>query len=246
MSTIAKTARFDNIFEVKGQKTTILFCTVLAFSYLCTPNNDTENGMKLILLTCPEFFVEEDKILTTLFEEGLDILHLRKPNSEPVFCERLLSLMPEEYRSKIVVHDHFYLRDEFGLLGIHLSKRHPQAPASYKGPITRTCYDLQSVVEQKPLSEYVLLRNIFDSISESENKASFTPDELRTAARAGIIDRNVIAEGGVSLDNIEQVREWGFGGVAIRGDLWNHFDVHSQRDYKDLIAHFRKLRKAVG
>ena len=147
------------------------------------------NGMKLILLTCPEFFVEEDKILTTLFEEGLDILHLRKPNSEPVFCERLLSLMPEQYRSKIVVHDHFYLRDEFGLLGIHLSKRHPQAPASYKGPITRTCYDLQSVVEQKPLSEYVLLRNIFDSISESENKASFTPDELRTAARAGTIDR---------------------------------------------------------
>ena len=138
------------------------------------------------------------------------------------------------------------IRDEFGLLGIHLSKRHPQAPASYKGPITRTCYDLQSVVEQKPLSEYVLLRNIFDSISESENKASFTPDELRTAARAGIIDRNVIAEGGVSLENIEQVREWGFGGVAIRGDLWNHFDVHSQRDYKDLIAHFRKLRKAVG
>ena len=127
--------------------------------------------MKLILLTCPEFFVEEDKILTTLFEEGLDILHLRKPNSEPVFCERLLSLMPEQYRKKIVVHDHFYLRDEFGLMGIHLSKRHPQAPASYNGPVTRTCYDLQSVVEQKPTCEYVLLRNIFDSISENENKA---------------------------------------------------------------------------
>ena len=185
--------------------------------------------MKLILLTCPEFFVEEDKILTTLFEEGLDILHFRKPNSEPVFCERLLSLMPEQYRSKVVVHDHFYLRDEFGLMGIHLSKRHPEAP-----------------VEQKPKSEYVLLRNIFDSISESENKASFTPDELRQAAREGIIDRNVIAEGGVSLDKIDQVREWGFGGVAIRGDLWNHFDVHSQRDYKELIAHFRKLRKAAS
>ena len=58
--------------------------------------------MKLILITCPEFFVEEDKILTTLFEEGLDILHLRKPNSEPVYCERLLSLMPEQFRRKIV------------------------------------------------------------------------------------------------------------------------------------------------
>ena len=202
--------------------------------------------MKLILLTCPEFFVEEDKILTTLFEEGLDILHLRKPNSEPVYCERLLSLMPEEYRSRIVVHDHFYLRDEFDLMGIHLSRRHPDAPAGYEGPITRTCYDLQSVEAEKKQSEYILLRNIFDSISEAENKASFTPEELYQAARKGIIDRKVIAEGGVALDNIEQVREYGFGGVAIRGDLWNHFDVHSQRDYSELISHFRRLRKAVG
>lgn len=214
--------------------------------YLCTQKTTQSIGMKLILLTCPEFFVEEDKILTTLFEEGLDILHFRKPNSEPVYCERLLNLMPEQYRSKIVVHDHFYLRDEFGLMGIHLSKRHPEAPASYNGPITRTCYDLRSIVEQKSRCEYVLLRNIFDSISEEENKASFTPDELRVASRQGIIDRKVIAEGGVSLAGIEQVREWGFGGVAIRGDLWNRFDVHSGKDYKELIAHFRKLRKAAS
>ena len=40
--------------------------------------------MKLILLTPPDFFVEEDKILTALFEEGLDLLHLRKPDTEPV------------------------------------------------------------------------------------------------------------------------------------------------------------------
>ena len=28
--------------------------------------------MKLILITTPTYFVEEDKILTTLFDEGLD------------------------------------------------------------------------------------------------------------------------------------------------------------------------------
>ena len=33
--------------------------------------------MKLIVVTAPTFFVEEDKIITALFEEGLDILHLR-------------------------------------------------------------------------------------------------------------------------------------------------------------------------
>ena len=37
--------------------------------------------MKLIVVTAPTFFVEEDKIITALFEEGLDILHLRKPET---------------------------------------------------------------------------------------------------------------------------------------------------------------------
>ena len=66
--------------------------------------------MKLILLTPPDFFVEEDKILTALFEEGLDLLHLRKPDTEPVYSERLLTLLPESHHNQIVVHDHFYLR----------------------------------------------------------------------------------------------------------------------------------------
>ena len=38
-------------------------------------------GMKLIVVTTPTFFVEEDQIINALFEEGLDILHLRKPDA---------------------------------------------------------------------------------------------------------------------------------------------------------------------
>lgn len=54
--------------------------------------------MKLIVVTAPTFFVEEDKIITALFEEGLDILHLRKPeNSLPMYSERLLTLIPAKY-----------------------------------------------------------------------------------------------------------------------------------------------------
>ena len=66
--------------------------------------------MKLILITPPTYFVEEDKIITSLFEEGLDILHLRKPNTAPRFAERLLSLIPDQYLKRIVVHGHFYLK----------------------------------------------------------------------------------------------------------------------------------------
>lgn len=199
--------------------------------------------MKLILLTSPEFFIEEDKILTSLFEEGLDILHLRKPDSEPVYCERLLSLLPEEYHHKIVAHDHFYLKEEFDLLGIHLSHRHPDAPVNYKGQITRTCYSLQELEQYKSKCPYILLRSVFDSVSEPENKATFTKDELMAATRSRLINKNVIAEGGIMLENIDSIKQLGFGGVAIRGDLWGRFDIHSHRDFKELISHFRMLRK---
>ena len=79
--------------------------------------------MKLIILTKPTFFVEEDKILSTLFDEGMDNLHLYKPNSEPVYSERLLTLLPEDCRNRITVHDHFYLKDEFRLKGIHIDQQ---------------------------------------------------------------------------------------------------------------------------
>ena len=82
-------------------------------------------------MTRPEFFVEEHQILTALFDEGLDTLHLRKPNSEPVYSERILSLIPDRYRKKIVVHDHFYLKQEYGLKGIHLSNRNTEVTQIY-------------------------------------------------------------------------------------------------------------------
>ena len=74
--------------------------------------------MKLILITPPTYFVEENKIITDLFEEGLDILHLRKPSTAPMYAERLLTLIPEQYHKRIVVHGHFYLKEEYRLVNV--------------------------------------------------------------------------------------------------------------------------------
>ena len=64
--------------------------------------------MKLAIMTKSTFFVEEDKILSSLFDEGMDNLHLFKPGSSPMYAERLLTLLPEDYLRKITVHDHYY------------------------------------------------------------------------------------------------------------------------------------------
>ena len=101
--------------------------------------------MKLIVVTAPTFFVEEDKIITALFEEGLDILHLRKPETPAMYSERLLTLIPEKYHRRIVTHEHFYLKEEFDLMGIHLNTRNPHEPHDYSGHVSYTCHSVEEV-----------------------------------------------------------------------------------------------------
>lgn len=199
--------------------------------------------MKLILITPPTFFVEEDKIITALFEEGLDILHLRKPDSAPMYAERLLTLIPEQFHKRIVVHENFYLKDEYKLKGIHLNSRNPNIPHNYKGHVSRSCHSLEEVKEHKRYCDYVLLSPVFDCISKKDYHANYTSEEIRKAHKAGIIDKKVIALGGIDTDNIRQVKNYGFGGAAILGALWNKFDTCTDRDYTQLIEHFKKLKK---
>ena len=92
---------------------------------------------------------------------------------------------------------------------------------------------------------YVFLSPIFDSISKSDYKAAFEMSVLEDASARGIIDKKVMALGGVTAENMKTIKELGFGGAVVLGDLWDRFNIHSNLDYKELINHFRKLRKAA-
>ncbi len=202
--------------------------------------------MKLVIMTKSTFFVEEDKILATLFEEGMENLHLCKPNSSPMYSERLLTLLPENYYRRITVHDHFYLKAEYGLAGIHLDQPDAALPEKYKGRFSRTCYAIDQLKAAKKKAEYVFLGKLFKGITNPEDEPAYTLDELKAASRQGLIDKHVYALGGMSLDNIRLAKDLGFGGVVICGDLWNRFDIHNELDYKALIGHFLKLKKATS
>lgn len=203
--------------------------------------------MKLVIMTQPTFFVEEDKILTTLFDEGMDNLHLYKPGASPMYSERLLSLLPESSYNKITVHEHYYLKNEYGLAGIHIDEEDKDIPKDYKGKFSRTCACINDLNEMKRKAEYVFLDNVFNSQQHATNSLShFTHDEIINAAKKGLIDKHVYALGGVTIENIKTAKELGFGGVVVCEDLWDKFDIHNELDYKDLINHFEKLRKAVS
>lgn len=186
--------------------------------------------MKIVVATSPQFFIEENVIIHALFEEGLDILHISKPESEPIYCERLLTLIDPHWYDRIVVEDHFYLKNEYGLGGIHLTDRNPDVPPNYKGHVSRSC----------TVSEISKLANHYNYVDFRVTPSSFKE----------VIDRHksnhkVFARGVTSLDEMQTAQENGLGGIILEDILWDKFDHHDSSDYKEVIDLFKKFRKAA-
>ena len=199
--------------------------------------------MKLVIMTKSTYFVEEDKILSMLFQEGLDSLHISKADTSPLYLERLLSLLPSEYHRKITVHQHFNMKNEFSLGGIHLDNSSIAVPRGYRGYLSRTCEDVMQLKAMKKQSDYVLLKNIHQPREQTEKEERVLSDlELDEAYRQGILGRNVYAMGGITIDDIPILRELDFGGVVVRNDLWDKFHVYNEQNFSSIINHFRRLR----
>ena len=173
--------------------------------------------MKLIAISQPYFYEGEAAVIRRLLESGFDIVHLRKPNSDIDNCRNILNELSSEERSRIVVHDYPELYYEFSLKGIHINKNIVKYPEGYQGFKTRSCHSLEEVKLYKDDFDYVFLSPIFDSISKQGYKSAFTEDELRRASDEGIIDKKVVALGGVTFEKIPYLEELHFGGAAMMG-----------------------------
>lgn len=176
--------------------------------------------MRVIVITAPEFLPDEAAMLAALLEHGADRIHLRKPGCTAGELAALIERLPAKYYPRISLHDHFGLQARYGIGGIHLNSRNPLAPPGFKGVVSRSCHSLDEVARHKASVDYVFLSPVFDSLSKAGYRAAFAPGALDEAAKQGIIDRKVVALGGVSAKKMPQVRAWGFGGIALLGAVW--------------------------
>lgn len=177
--------------------------------------------MKIIAITSPEVIEADEYIIKVLIKQGIDIVHLRKPDSSIDECRNLLAKLTDKERGKIVVHDYPELYYEFSLMGIHINKNITSLPEGYSGVKTRSCHSLEEVQMYKDDYDYLFLSPIFDSISKKGYQSNFTDAKLRQASRIGVIDHKVIALGGVTFDKIPYLQSLNFGGVAMLGAIYN-------------------------
>ncbi|MFC2276069.1 MAG: thiamine phosphate synthase [Prevotella nigrescens] len=177
--------------------------------------------MHLIVITEPQFVTNEATIIAQLLHWGVDLIHLRKPESSADDLAKLIEAIPTVYHNRLVLHDHFDLATHFTLHGLHLNRRNSVLPPNHKGTVSQSCHTLDEVKACKTKYDYVFLSPVFNSISKLGYTSAFTPKALSEAKKQGLIDQKVVALGGITAANIDKTKYYGFGGVALLGDIWS-------------------------
>ncbi len=176
----------------------------------------------LIGITDTRMFPGEGRLIEAALAGGVDYMHIRKPGATDDEVRRLLLDIDPTYRNRLVLHDGYTLAESYGLRGIHVNGRHSTADVAGCRLVSRSCHSLEEIVSEKEKYEYLFLSPIYNSISKPGYKAAFDSDTLREAADKGIIDKRVVALGGITPANATEVLSYGFGGVAVLGFLWSN------------------------
>ena len=182
----------------------------------------------VIVITKPEMFPGEADMVNTLFANGMQRLHLRKPGASEEEMAEWIGRIDLPFRQRIIVHDHHRLLRTMGLGGIHLNARNPEAPAWFSAErqkrrsvtLSRSCHSLEEIAQWKGVCDYLFLSPIFDSISKGGYTSAFTRETLLQAYHDGLFSKPVYALGGVSADNIRSIYDYGLAGAAVIGSLW--------------------------
>jgi thiamine-phosphate pyrophosphorylase len=91
--------------------------------------------------------------------------------------------------------------------------------------------------------DYLFLGPIFDSISKENYTSRFPESLLYDLKDKGVINEKIIALGGINKENMHKVKDYGFGGVAILGALWENFP--KQQDTEKLLTRFKEIQHAA-
>lgn len=186
--------------------------------------------MIIIGITPEKILPDESRLWAEALENGVDLLHLRKPDAPVEEIRRLLEETDTKYYGRIVLHNRFDLAVQFGLKGIHLNRRENLPPENFTGSISRSCHSLDELRDGKNRYAYQFLSPIFDSISKTGYASSFPDPVLKAAAITGNIDRKCIALGGITPERIPYLESIGFGGAALLGYLWSDPTPKGVRD----------------
>jgi thiamine-phosphate pyrophosphorylase len=192
--------------------------------------------MRLILLTPDTNVNNEHHIVNSLFANGLQRLHVRKPGFGYEEYKAYISNIDAQYHKRIVVCGAFELYNELGLGGVHLNS-HMRADAAVwaqvahvpVGHISTSFHSWQEVRDNERQYGYVFISPVFDSISKVGYKAAIDVQQCAAVREEVIAARGycpqILGLGGVGAEQVRVLQANGFDGAALLGSVWGVEDV---------------------
>lgn len=179
----------------------------------------------MIILIAPENDVAKElEILDTLFKQGLEYYHLRKPNKSKEEHVHYLQEIDPAYHSKIIIHYHHKLINKFDLKGIHFQEQKRRdvlengvnylSNYNLKGKLISSSFHEPKDLENCKIKfDYHLLSPVFSSISKEGYKGR--------GFDVNHIDKPIIGMGGVNKETVPEVLKLGYNGIGVLGGVWN-------------------------
>lgn len=183
----------------------------------------------LFVISSPSCFEGEIGQVNALFSAGMEVFHLRKPGISAAAHSELLAGIDPEFHHKVVLHQFHEHGLELGMHRFHFSEKERHELTSTDvvlstdrvGCTTNAVYSssVHALVEDDELKDYdyAFFGPVYDSIS----KTDYPGMKLRDFKLPGRLKKKLVAIGGITPDNIEQVFDMGFDKAAVLGVLWN-------------------------
>ncbi len=179
--------------------------------------------MHYYIITPPEDTINELLIVNELLKFENVTLHLRKPDYTYQEMSNYIKKIDLELRSKVVIHSHHQLINDFSIKGIHFTQKNKHTLHEYGHLKCSKSISTHSVNEILLLNyhfDYYFLSPIFKSIS----KPNYGGNTFDFIALETFLKNNnnlkIVALGGVCKENIKQAFNIGFKHVALLGSFW--------------------------
>ncbi|MFV5700518.1 thiamine phosphate synthase [Flavobacterium sp. XS2P12] len=181
----------------------------------------------MIVITSPILIANEIDTVHSLFENGLELLHIRKPDFSEAEMIFFLSEIKSDFRQQLVLHGHHQLATEFGIHRIHFTEkmRAETSEESLKKSKEREfklSTSIHKMVDFEKLSDvfdYAFFGPVFESISKPNYISDI--DFEKELKQRNTKKTALIALGGITSDKIKTALEYGFEDVALLGTIWN-------------------------
>ncbi len=191
----------------------------------------------IIVITPEEVVQNETEIINELFQEGLDLLHIRKSfiNSEEIAS--LIQKIKPEFYDQLVLHSHYHLAEDFDISRFHfreIDRKNDLFKSFNDKTISTSVHDIETFNELNENWEYAFISPAFPSISKKEYGGnSNILNDIKKRSNSKV---KLIALGGINDKNVNKVFDNQIDGVALLGAIW---------ESKEPLNIFKKCRQNI-